>query len=226
MQAVILAAGKGTRLRPITNEIPKPMVKVSGKPLLERTFNILPDVIDEVIVVVGYKKEKIMDYFGDSFGNLKIKYAVQEEANGTARSLDKARPFLEEGPFIVMNADDLYHPYDLQRCAESDTPAALVAQTDHPQHYGICVVDDEGYLLNIIEKSDNPPTNLASTGAFLLNHGIFDIPQVQLPNGEYNLAEQIGNWASKEKIKVIKATFWYTISHPEDLYIADKFLSV
>ena len=88
------------------------------------------------------------------------------------------------------------------------------------------MVGEDGYLKSIVEKSDNPPSNLANIGVYLLSPGIFEVPKVQLPNGEYNLAEQIGAWAAREKIKVIKATFWYTISHPEDLYIADKFLSV
>src|SRR3989344_6712776 len=110
MQAVILAAGVGKRLRPLTNDLPKPMVKVNGKPILEYTLSILPSVIDEAILVVGYQKEKIMKHFGDSFNGLPLKYVEQEAPMGMSHALNCARPFLRKGTFLVMVGDDLYHP--------------------------------------------------------------------------------------------------------------------
>ena len=72
MQAVILAAGVGKRLKPLTDDLPKPMVRVNGRPILEYTLSILPKEIDEVILIVGYLKEKIIEYFGDSFKGVPI----------------------------------------------------------------------------------------------------------------------------------------------------------
>jgi NDP-sugar pyrophosphorylase family protein len=228
MQAVILAAGAGKRLRPLTNDIPKPMVRVSGKPILERTLDILPDNVGEVIMVVGYKKEKIIEYFGNEFKHIKIQYVEQTEPRGTYDALECAKPFLEDDFFLLLHGDELYHPYDLQKCVSSNQPTVLAVETGHPERYGICTVDEEDYLLDIQEKPENPRSNLAVIGAYLLSPNIFKIPKSEsgVIKGEYVLAEQISRWAINEKIKVMKATFWYTVSYPEDVHIADKFLGM
>jgi len=228
MQAVILAAGAGKRLQPLTNDIPKPMVVVSGKPILERTFNILPDEIEEVIMVVGYKKEKIIEHFGSEFGHIKIRYVEQAKPRGTYDALECAKPLLKGGFFLMLHGDELYHPYDLQRCVDSDQPAVLTVETSHPERYGICTTDENDYLLDIQEKPKNPKSNLAITGAYLLNSDIFATAKSEsnVIKGEYVLAEQISRWAASTKIKILKATFWYTVSYPEDVHIADKFLGM
>ncbi|MEX2054423.1 MAG: sugar phosphate nucleotidyltransferase [Candidatus Colwellbacteria bacterium] len=226
MQVVILAAGAGTRLRPLTNDIPKPMVLVNGRPILEYTLSILPNVIDEVILVVGYKKEKIIDYFGDSFGDLSIKYVEQEILNGTAGALDLTRDKLRSGPFLFLYADDLYDPEDLKEIVTSNEPAILVKRIDDPRRFGVCLVDEEGYLIDILEKPENPPSNLVNPGVYLLNQGIFDVPKVQLPNGEYNLAAQIGLWAREIKIRTIPARFWHPIGYAKDVEEAHSLISV
>ncbi len=87
-------------------------------------------------------------------------------------------------------------------------------------------VSKNGYLTNILEKCLDPPSNLVNIGVYLLNEEMFDIPRVQLPNGEFNLAKQIGNWAMKRKIKVIKARFWHPIGYPEDVQIADSLVTL
>ncbi|MDD5710653.1 MAG: sugar phosphate nucleotidyltransferase [Candidatus Colwellbacteria bacterium] len=228
MQAVILAAGAGKRLRPLTNDIPKPMVVVSGKPILERTLEILPDEIEEAIMVVGYKKEKIIEYFGGQFGHVRIRYVEQAEPKGTYDALECAKPLLNGGFFLFLHGDELYHPYDLQRCVESNQPTVLTVETGHPERYGICTVDQNEYLLGVQEKPADPKSNLAITGAYLLNSDIFEMSKSEssATKGEYVLAEQIGRWAARTKIKVMRATFWYTVSYPEDVHIADKFLGM
>src|SRR3989344_3715497 len=226
MQAVILAAGVGKRLRPLTNDLPKPMVKVNGKPLLEYTLNILPKVVDEIILVVGYKKEKIIEYFGNSFNGVPIKYIEQTVLLGTAHALDVARPEIRDGDFLLMYADDLYHQDDLEALVKLESPVVLVKETSHQERFGVCLVDHDGYLTAILEKRLDPPSNLANTGVYLLNKEIFDIPRVQLPNGEFNLAEQIGHWATKRKIRVVKAKFWHPIGQPEDVEMADSLVTL
>ena len=84
MKAVILAAGEGVRMRPLTLERPKPLLEVLGKPLIAYTFEALPDVVDEVIVIVKYKEEMVRAFLGSSFLGKKVTYVVQNELNGTA----------------------------------------------------------------------------------------------------------------------------------------------
>ena len=222
MQAVILAAGEGKRLRPLTNDLPKPMVKVNGKPILEYTLSILPKVIDEIILVVGYQKEKIIEYFGNSFKGTPIKYVVQAVPMGTAHALDTARPNIKDGYFLFMHGDDLYHQNDLETLVEMKAPVVLAKETNHPEKFGVCLVDHNGYLTDILEKRLDPPSNLVNIGVYLLDEEIFDIPRVQLPSGEFNLAEQVGNWALKRRIHVVRAKFWYPIGYPEDVEVADS----
>ncbi|MDP3953421.1 MAG: sugar phosphate nucleotidyltransferase [bacterium] len=226
MQAVILAAGVGKRLQPLTEDVPKPMVMVGDKPILEYTLSILPKVIDEVILVVGYKKEKIIDYFGDSFNGLPIRYIEQTVFNGTAGALDLARPALKGGAFLFLYGDDLYHPKDLEEVAASNEPVVLVKEVANPERFGVCLVDDGGYLLDVLEKPENPPSNLVNPGVYLLNQEIFDVPKVQLANGEYNLSSQIGLWAKERRIKTIKARFWHPIGYPEDVEAAYSLLNL
>ena len=223
MQAVILAAGRGERLRPLTDKVPKPMLKLAGKPILEYTLSILPREIDEVILVIGYRGEQIKNYFGDSVGSKKIFYTEQPELKGTGDALLQAKPFLKDNYFLLLYADDLYHPEDLKNCLQ-DTPTVLVKETDHPERFGVCLVGEGNRLIDILEKQPNPPSCLVNIGVYFLNQEIFTVPPIYLPNGEINLAGQIGVWAKKRMVKIIKAKFWQPIGYPEDLERAEYFL--
>ncbi len=223
MQAVILAAGEGKRLRPLTDSLPKPMVRVGGTPILEYTLGILPQEVDEVVVVVGYLGDKVEKYFGNSFGGRRIVYAHQKEPKGPGDALVAARPFLKENHFLLLYGDDLYHPADIEVCM-GDVPTVLVKEALHPERFGVCLVDGNDRLLGILEKRKNPPTNLVNIGAYFLNQEIFDVPTPVLPNGELNLAEQIGNWAKRRLVRVVRARFWHPIGYPEDVEAAERFL--
>ncbi len=223
MQAVILAAGEGKRLRPLTENIPKPLVPVGGRPILEYTLSILPPEIDEVIMVIGYRGDAIVDHFGKSFGKLKLTYVEQPAPLGTGDALRRAAPFLRPGPFLILHADDLYHPQDLINCIRSG-PSILVKENPTPERFGVCLIDKNDRLLGILEKRPSPPTNLVNVGVYFLNHTIFDVPPILLPNGEHNLAEQIGVLAEREPIYITRARFWHPIGYPEDVEKAGQWL--
>ncbi|OGZ35018.1 MAG: hypothetical protein A3A94_02760 [Candidatus Portnoybacteria bacterium RIFCSPLOWO2_01_FULL_43_11] len=108
MQAVILAAGQGIRLRPMTSFIPKCLLKVGKKPILEHTFSQLPNEIHEVIIVVGHLQEQIRKYFGRNFCGRPIRYIEQPEKLGTGHALFICKNSLEDKKFLVMMGDDLY----------------------------------------------------------------------------------------------------------------------
>lgn len=222
MQAVILAGGVGTRLRPLTSEIPKSMVQVGGKPILEHTLNILPPKIEEAIFVIGYKGDVIQKYFGDSFRAVKLTYVRQPEPKGTSDALMQARLSLHDGYFLLLSGDDLYHKEDLKRACESSEPVVLVRQSPNPERFGVCNVSEDGRLLRIVEKPKNPESNLVNIGAYLLNHEIFDVPQTRSSNGEFYLAEQVGNWAKKRPVYTVEAQFWQPINNHEELRDAEQ----
>ena len=102
-----MAAGKGVRMLPLTQERPKPLVHIAGVPLIEHVLRALPNDIDEVIIVVGYKAQMIQDHVGDLFEGKKIRYVHQWMPAGTAHALSLAQPFLT-GRFLLMNTDDIW----------------------------------------------------------------------------------------------------------------------
>ena len=109
MQTVVLAAGQGTRMRPLTDATPKPMLRAAGRPLLEHTLDRAADAgASRFVVVVGYEADQVRDHFGDSHRGLDIDYPEQTAQRGTADAVRAAAPELEDAPFVVLNGDALY----------------------------------------------------------------------------------------------------------------------
>ena len=189
--AFILAGGKGTRLRPITYEIPKPMVPIKGRPLLEHTIDLLRkhDVRD-IIIAIGYLGHKIKEYFGDGskFG-VRIKYIEEDEALGTAGALRLAKPLLNES-FLMLNGDNLID-LDIDAFYEFHKEGgglATIALTtvDDPSSYGVAVLN--GFRIEeFIEKPKNPPSKLISAGVYVLEPSIIDL----IPRGHAMLETDV-----------------------------------
>lgn len=225
MKAIILAAGEGTRLRPITYNIPKPMVKVNGKPILEHTFKELPDEIDQVILVVGYLKEHIVDYFGKKHQGRKITYVKQPERRGTGNALFQCKHLIEENEkFLVLNGDDLYKKEDLEKLTKKGL-AILVKETDEPEKFGIVTCDQNGNVSEIIEKPEGLKKGLANTGAFVLDARIFDYKPVKITETEYGLPQTVTKMAQDHPVKIVRASFWIPVGYPQDIKQANNKLN-
>lgn len=223
MQCVILAAGKGTRLRPLTEHTPKPLVQVLGKTLLDRIVESLPSAVDELIIVTGYLEEQIMEHCGDSFHGRKVTYVHQEEQKGTAHALWLCKDLLR-GRFLFMFADDLHGSKDIAR-ATSYTRSMLTLTTDNPERFGIVVRHPDGTLAEMIEKPEHPPSNLASTGVMVLDSHIFEFELKVEKNGEFYLTDVIAEYAREYPIAVVEQALWIPIATPEDIVKAEKILN-
>ena len=224
MQCVILGAGKGTRLKPLTDNCPKPLVKVGGKPLINHIVEALPTAVDELIIVVGYLGNMIKEHCGSEFYGRKVTYVVQEEQNGTARALWLCKDLLK-GRFMFLFADDLHGKEDLAR-ATSYVRSILVASVDAPEKFGIVVRNPDGTLGLMIEKPEHAPSNCASTGAMVLDDNIFKFePEVQV-KGEYYLTEVIERYSKEYPIAVVEEKLWIPIGYPEDITKAETLLSI
>ena len=151
MQAVILAAGKGTRMKPITNFIPKPLIKICGKNFIERNIELLPKKVTEVIIVVNYLKEQIINHFGDFYNGKKIKYVVQKEPRGTADALFACKGILK-GDFLVMMSDDFYSKKDVIRILRHKGNIMLVQKSDRRFFGNNYILDKNGFLIDSSEK--------------------------------------------------------------------------
>lgn len=223
MQAVILAAGRGKRMLHLTDNIPKPMLKINGKPLLEHKIEALPKEIDEIIFVIGYYGEHIMNYFGHEFKGKKIRYIFQKNLNGTGGAIHLARMFLEN-KFMVVYGDDLYRKKDLQKLTKHGL-AVLAREVDDTSRFGIIKTDRKGNLLEIIEKPKRSKEKLAAVGIFMLNKKFFDYELVSVGNGEFGLPQTLATMAKDYPIKIVKATMWHPIGNPEDLKNAEKVIN-
>ena len=215
MKAVILAAGQGLRMRPLTLDRPKPLVEVAGKPLIERLVLNLPKEIDELIIVVGYLANKVEDYCGDNFLGKKVTYVFQREYLGTAHALKLCRPYLNNERFLVLCADDLYGKKGLENLLKHRL-AVLALEHVEPKRFGVIEMEN-GYLKRILEKPEEPPTNLVNTGAMILDDKVFDYEIEKSKSGEYYLTDLVNLVARDRKVKVERADFWVPVGTPDDV---------
>jgi len=228
MQAVILAAGRGTRMKELTESAPKALLEVAGRPLLAYTLDALPDTADEVIVVVGYLGGMIHDRFGPEYYGKKILYAEQGEQHGTAGALWSAKDVLKDR-FLVINGDDIYARGDLERAAKAEAWAMLVAQTPSLKEGGKIITDKKERITEIVEGTHGGGAGLAGAGVYLLDTRIFSCPLVpKAPHSlEFGLPQTALAAADALKIplEAVPATSWIQISAPEDLKKAEEILN-
>ena len=218
MQAVILAAGQGTRLRPLTNDVPKTMVDLNGQPILWWILSALPSAITEIVIVTGYKGEVIEQEVGAGFQGIPIKYVHQEKLSGTADALWKAAPILGDEPFLVLHGDNVYSREDLERLIT--LPLALgVFRQLRPSVKLIFDTDDYG---DIVGSHQPTPTELEQpvlvcAGSYVLDKSIFATKQVSLSSGELGLPQTIIAFAKTQKVRLFEHRTWHEINTLEDL---------
>ncbi len=219
MKAVIMAAGEGKRMRPLTLERPKPLIEVAGKPLIEHVLDALPPAVDEIIIVVGYKGDMIRAHLGEAYKGRPIRYVHQWMQAGTAHALSLARPFLD-GRFMLLNADDILGPEALLEATKH--PLAILATTHaEPQKMGVISMRPDGTLEAIIEKPENPSSNLVSTGAMVLDERLFKHEAARHESGEYFMTHPLGLLAAEHPIKVIEQAVWIPVGYPHDIEKAE-----
>jgi NDP-sugar pyrophosphorylase family protein len=223
MQCIILAAGKGTRLRPLTESTPKPLVQVNGVPLLDHIVQSLPSAIDELIIVTGYLGEQIRTHCGEEFFGRPVTYVEQTEQKGTGHALWLCKD-LVKGRFLYMFADDLHGAQDLARVT-SYTRGMLTLTTNTPERFGIVVRNPDGTLAEFVEKPTHPPSNLASTGVFVLDEHIFEFKPTVETNGEFYHTDMIREYAKQYPIAVVEQRTWIPIGYPEDITKAESLLA-
>ncbi len=219
MQCVILAAGKGSRLRPLTDECPKPLVKVCGKPLIDHIVAAFPSAIKEIIMVIGYRGDMIRAYCGDTFHGRPVKYVEQVEINGPATALWLAKDLIK-GRFLFMFADDIHGKDDLAR-AVSYSRSILATTSDTPERFGVIVRNPDGTIAEMVEKPTAPSSNLVATGPMVLDQHVFDFPPEAPINNEYFMPEIIMRYKAQYPIAVVEEQLWLAIGYPEDIVKAE-----
>lgn len=213
-QAVILAAGKGERLHPLTGLRPKVMLPVANKPLLQYVVEALAaNGITDIIVVVGYRREQVQDSLGggEELG-VRIRYIEQAHQLGTADALWSARDVVDDD-FLVLPGDNLISAETIQPLLTADREAMLVKETGSPFHYGM-VVEENGWAVEIVEKPGDPISRWVNTGNYRLSRDVL----AYLPN-QVDLPTALQQRINDEHMIQVKPTggVWLDANYPSDL---------
>lgn len=227
MKAVILAAGEGSRMRPLTYTVPKPLTAVAGKPILEWIIESVADHVDGVVLIVGHLREKIMEHFGSEWRGMSFQYVHQAEQKGTGHALQLCRDALaDEERFFVIYGDNISAPVDMKRCTDHSL-SALALRVEDWQKYGIFKTNDAGDLVDLIEKPSEFVGDLANAGVYVFDQQIFEEldKTVLSERGEIELTDAVLSLAKRAPMRVIDVTkYWLPIGYRDDVAKAEPIL--
>ena len=240
-QAVVPAAGEGTRMRPLTADRPKGLVEVAGDPLLAHVFDTLRPMVEECVVVVGYRGDQIVERFGNSHAGLELTYVHQQERRGLADALLQAEPHID-GLFISLNGDNILRA-DLRallarhRETGADATAfvervsgeqagegAVLELTAEPGAGGVENDTDrplEGAAVTgLVEKPEEPPSRFVPRGCYAFSPAIFDACRLVMPGltGERELTDAIDLLlAAGRRFETVPLNGWcHNVNTPAD----------
>jgi len=221
MQAVVLAAGEGTRMRPLTANTPKPMLPVADRPLVAHTADTaIAAGAEELIFVVGYEADAVREFFGDSYGGVPVEFAVQEEQLGTADAVDAASEYLD-GPFAVLNGDNLYDEASLTHLFDA-APSIAAYQVPDPSNYGVLSTDGDR-VTDIVEKPADPPTQLANAGAYVFPAAAREWLDVELSDrGEREITDVVTQVIDAYDVTAVEVDRWLDVGRPWELLEANE----
>lgn len=229
MKAVILAAGQGTRMGPLTRIRPKVMLPIANMPLISHVILSARDAgIMEFVLVVGFGHEIIRQYFGDgSSMNVNIEYAYQKDQHGTADAVRSAKGFVKDR-FLMLNGDIIVSSAHIRNMVKQSKDVVITARyVDNPSEFGVLEIQDDR-VLRIIEKPERPPTNLVNAGIYIFPMVIFDaINKTMLSSrNEYEITESIQLLIDKgmDVGFLILSENWLDIGRPWDLLDANEYL--
>jgi dTDP-glucose pyrophosphorylase len=227
-KAVVLAAGRGTRMRELTDDLPKPMIEVRGKPVLQHIVEGLRDAgLRRFMIIVGYHAETVRNFFGDGQRhNVDIQYTTQTVQDGTGRVVNLARSFVGDSSFILSYGDILVSPVNYKRVVDfPDDVEAIITVTrgEDVSKGGAVFVNEQMELVDLREKTKpgEPRSPWYNAGLYAFRPGIFEfIARLEpSPRGEYELTDAIRDLAhSRKKVQALELTGeWADVRDPEIL---------
>lgn len=226
MQVIILAAGLGTRMAPLTDTTPKPMLTVLGKNLIEWKLERLPSGVTSILIVVGYKREQIENYFGNSWNGIPIQYVVDASLSGTGGAVNACREHVKDRALVLMG-DDIYSKEDLE--ALSKHPFAMLVQDGGQEALTKKgqVVARDGMLHGLNEglMQTGIPSTLINTGACSISKEYFNYPPVKVSEKEFGLPHTLVSVKNDIPIHIVETTEWIQITTPQCLKDAEARLA-
>lgn len=219
-----MAAGKSTRTYPLTLTKPKPLLRIANKPILAHQLDLFVGLIDEAILIVGYKHEMIRAEFGESYRGIALRYVEQREQLGTGHAAMQVEPYIRDR-FVLMNGDDLYAKEDLDALLPHRY-ALLAQEVENPRLFGVLTVEN-GFVKDLIEKPEHPASNLTSVGMYVVDRAIFEaLKQIpKSPRGEYEVTDAIKRLAQTAEMHYhVSPGLWMPIGFPWSVLTANDFL--
>ena len=230
MQVIIPLAGKGTRLRPHTHLVPKPMLRVAGRPVMDWVMDTLsPLPVSELIFITGHLKEQVEAYATGRYG-VPCRYIEQLVQDGTAGAINLARPFVT-GPVLIVFVDTVFEA-DLTLIQRTDADGIIWAkEVEDYQRFGVVVTDAQGYMTRIVEKPKDPISKLANIGLYYIRdvaalwQGIEQVLTAPKNQGEYFLTDAF-QWMIEHGRRILTAAVsgWYDCGKLETLLETNEIL--
>jgi glucose-1-phosphate thymidylyltransferase len=232
MKGLILSGGKGTRLYPITFNRAKQLVPVANKPVLFRVIEAIKEAgIDDIGIVIGDTGEEIKQAVGDGRRwDVKITYIPQDAPMGLAHAVKISHSFLGDDRFVMFLGDNVIQggiSSLIRQFADSDWNSQVVlTQVDHPEHYGVAELDEQGRIRRLVEKPRNPPSKLALVGIYMFDHNVFQAVNAIKPSwrGELEITDAI-QWLVENGCAVhpyIHRGWWIDTGKPIDMLEANN----
>jgi bifunctional UDP-N-acetylglucosamine pyrophosphorylase/glucosamine-1-phosphate N-acetyltransferase len=222
MKCVILAAGEGKRMHPLTFTRPKVMLPIANKPILEwNLLNAKEAGIQDFIFVIGYKSEMVRNYFGNGEKwNIKIEYVNQGKALGTAHAIGMVKKFVNN--FIVLSGDTIFGTPDIKNILKKENIMGLL-KIKNSEDYGV-VETDGNKVVKIFEKMQKPFTNVINAGIYHFNSKIFDLIQKtkKSQRGEYEITDSINMMAKEDVVEGVFLEEWRDVVYPWHLLDANE----
>ncbi len=231
MKAIIPVAGVGTRLRPHTYTLPKVLLNVAGKPILGHILDALQQHnIDEATIIVGYMGDLVEDYVRRNY-SMNVTFIYQEERLGLGHSIWIAREHITDNEPLLIILGDTIFDVDLSLATNSRFSTLGVKSVDDPRRFGVVELE-KGFISRLIEKPENPTTNLALVGLYFINNPklLDDSLQTLIDNNirtrdEYQLTDALQMMIDKgEKFTTFPVEGWYDCGKPETLLSTNRYL--
>lgn len=226
MKAVIMAGGKGTRLKPLTNDIPKPMVKIIDRPVMEHILELLRvHNITDIAVTLGHMSQSIIDYFGngESFG-VNITYFIEETPLGTAGSVKATQNFVSDD-FLVISGDaftNINLTGAIRYHFAKDSIFTLIAQPHQsPEGLGVLEIDYENKVIDFVEKPKIVKPSLINTGIYIINKRVLGL----IPDGFYDFGKQLLPRLVGKLYAYITYDYWSDIGTLSSYYYTNYLLA-
>ncbi|HMA69123.1 MAG TPA: sugar phosphate nucleotidyltransferase [Candidatus Mcinerneyibacterium sp.] len=232
MKVIIPAAGIGTRLRPHTYNRPKAMVKIAGVPIIGHILNRLEKISpEEILIIVGYKKDTLINWVNKKYQNLNIKFVQQKKMEGLGHAVYMTKESVTNTELLIILGDTIVD-IDLKKFTNSKHTTLATKKVKNPKRFGIAELNKKGFIENLIEKPDNPTSNEALIGVYYIKESqpLFNSLKYIIENdirtkGEYQITDALNRMLKQNnKMKTYNITKWFDCGTIETLLSTNKFL--